>query len=193
MSLVVIIFGLAGCGKSTLANGVGRELGLRVIHPSGIMRDLMEKGEVNLKATRQNDGYWESEQGARILHERLSEEEPVDLVADRILLEEVEKGEVVIDSWSLPWLSPKGVKIRLLASLDVRARRAALRGGLTVSEARARIAGKDEDTRQLFLRLYGFDIVNDLEGTFHHTIDSDNLTAEQVLSQALHFLEDKPA
>lgn len=185
MSQVVILFGLAGCGKSTLANGVGRELGLRVIHPSGIMRDLMEKGAVDLSATRQNDGYWETEEGARLLRERLCEDEPVDLTADRILLEEVERGDVVIDSWSLPWLSRKGTKVRLTADLEVRAQRAALRGGLSLEKARDRIAGKDEDTRQLFLRLYGFDIQRDLEGVFHHTIATDNLEAADVLRVTL--------
>lgn len=152
------------------------------------MRDLMEKGAVDLGATRQNDGYWETEEGARRLRERLSEDEPVDLAADRLLLEEVERGEVVIDSWSLPWLSGKGIKVHLMADLEVRARRAALRGGLTPDQARERIAAKDEDTRHLFLRLYGFDIQRDLEGVFHHTIDANTLDAEEVLKLTLTLL-----
>jgi dephospho-CoA kinase len=62
MTRVVVVFGLAGSGKSTLANGIGQQFGLRVIHPSGIMRDLLEKKTVDLKRTRQNDGYWETDQ-----------------------------------------------------------------------------------------------------------------------------------
>lgn len=186
---VVIIFGLAGCGKSTLANGLGKALGLRVIHPSGIMRDLLEKGEVDLRTTRQNDGYWETDEGSRVLRERLNDSEPVDLAADRILLKEVEKGDVVIDSWSLPWLSRQGIKIRLEASRDIRAQRAAKRGGVPFEQTRVRIAEKDEDTRQLFLRLYGFDIAQDLEGIFHHVINTELLSANQVLDQALGLLK----
>ena len=183
MTRVVVVFGLAGSGKSTLANGIGQQFGLRVIHPSGIMRDLLEKKTVDLQRTRQNDGYWETEEGARILADRLDQEVPVDLKADKILLEEVEKGEVVIDSWSLPWLTSKGLRIHLLADLTVRARRAAERGGIPYQKALERISAKDEQTRQLFLRLYGFDIKQD-HHVFEYTLDTDELNEVEVLERA---------
>lgn len=187
MTRVVVVFGLAGSGKSTLANGIGQQFGLRVIHPSGIMRDLLEKKTVDLKRTRQNDGYWETEEGARILADRLDQEAPVDLEADKILLEEVDKGEVVIDSWSLPWLTSKGLRIHLLADLTVRARRAAERGGIPYQKALERISAKDEQTRQLFLRLYGFDIKQD-HHVFEYTLDTDELSQAEVLDRACHEL-----
>jgi cytidylate kinase len=95
----------------------------------------------------------------------------------------------VIDSWSLPWLTSKGVRLHLLASLDVRARRAAARAKIPVELARARIARKDEETRQLFLRLYGFDIMERHESLFHFTLDTRVLDAEEVLAEAGRFLK----
>lgn len=185
---VVIVFGLAGSGKSTLANGLGAQLGLRVIHPSGIMRDLLEQKTVDLSHTRQNEGFWESEEGSRLLSGRLTDEAPIDLAVDKILLAEVSKGEVVIDSWSLPWLTSRGVRIHLLSDLQVRAGRAAARAGISVELARERISRKDEDTRQLFLKLYGFDIMERQESLFHFTLDTDVLGPEEVLAETVQFL-----
>jgi cytidylate kinase len=181
---VIIVFGLAGSGKSTLAEGLGRELGLRVLHPSSIVRDLLEGKEPDLQDTKANDGFWESETGAKMLSVRLQLKQPVDVRANEILLAEVAKGELVVDSWSLPWMTEHGVKIRLTAPLDVRAARAAERAGIEISAARSAIAKKDSDTRALFLRLYGFDIFRDVD-VFDFEIDTGTLSIEQVLHQAL--------
>ena len=184
---VVVIFGLAGSGKSTLANGIGRHFGLRVIHPSGIMRDLMERKQVDLERTRQNDGYWESDEGARLLADRLGQATPVDVEANLMLLREVDRGDVVIDSWALPWLTDKGVKIHLLADLPVRAQRAAERAQIPYSKALELISQKDEQTRQLFQRLYGFDIMRD-HHVFHHSLDTNSLSVAEVLEHCTALL-----
>lgn len=183
----IIIFGLAGAGKSTLARRLGAEFGLRVVHPSGVMRDLLEGREVQADRSRANDGFWETEEGAAILHGRLNEEVPVDVAANNILLQEVERGEVVIDSWSLPWLTDKGTHIHLHAPLKVRAARAAARAGIEHRRALQLIRKKDEDTRQLFSRLYGFDIKND-ERDFALTLDTTELTADEVFAVTRDFL-----
>ena len=104
---VIIIFGFSGSGKSTIANLVGEKYELRVIHPSGILRDLYEKKKVDLENTRYNTGFWESEEGIRLFKSRLDENEPLDVVSDKILVQEAERGNVVVDSWSLPWLTDK--------------------------------------------------------------------------------------
>lgn len=184
---VVIIFGLAGVGKSTLADSLGRVLGLRVIHPSGIVRDLLEGRTPNLEQTRANDGFWESKEGVRLLTSRLTDDEPVDVRANQILLAEVARGELVVDSWSLPWMTDRGWKIHLKASLEERAKRAAARSGQSGTEVMSKIDKKDRDTRALFKRLYGFDIFLDHQ-VFHQVIETESLQGEQVLERALDWL-----
>ena len=180
----MLVFGLAGAGKSTLARGLGEKLGLRVIHASGLLRDLMDGRPADIEHSRCNQGYWESPEGSARLEQRLGDDVPLDVVANRILLEEVERGQVVIDSWSLPWLSARGHKLALRVSLPVRAHRAALRAGLPLEEVQPRIERKDEQTRQLFLRLYGFDLKNDWQ-VFHQVLEADELAEQQVLEEAL--------
>lgn len=182
---VVIVFGLGASGKSTLARALAARLGLRLVHPSGLIRQLMEGDSPEPDRSRCNDGYWESEEGMRRLSRRLRQDAPVDVEVTQILLREVDRGEVVIDSWSLPWLSLLGTKIHLRASLAVRAKRAAARANISSTLAAQRIEQKDFETRDLFLRLYGFDIFHDFEDRFHLTVDTEALTAEQVESRVL--------
>lgn len=185
---VIIVFGLAASGKSTLASRLARHLGLRVVHPSGVMRQLLAGQSVIAEESVANDGFWESPEGSRILDSRLEQSKPVDVEANDILLQEVTKGDVVIDSWSLPWLTNRGLRIHLKAPLAVRARRAAERAGITPEEAAVLIAKKDEDTRTLFVRLYGFDIFRDLDGRFDLTIETEGFSGDDVFGRVLGFL-----
>mgnify|MGYP000156146311 CR=1 FL=1 len=70
----------------------------------------------------------------------------------------------------------------------VRARRAAERAGITPEEAAVLIAKKDEDTRTLFVRLYGFDIFRDLDGRFDLTIETEGFSGDDVFGRVLGFL-----
>lgn len=190
---VILVFGLAGAGKSTLAKGLSKQLGLRLIHPSGIIRDLLACREPDIGSTVANDGYWESDKGFKQLRDRLREETPVDVRVHEILLREVERGNVVIDTWSLPWLSEAGFRIKLEAPLSVRAVRAAGRAGISYGEALSRIAQKDQDTRELFLRLHGFDIMRDL-AHFDLVLDTDETGAEEILRRSVEaWVDDKPS
>lgn len=185
---VVIIFGFSGSGKSTIANMVSEKYRLRVIHPSGILRDLYEKKKVDLGNTRYNTGFWESEEGVKLFKSRLDEEEPLDVVSDRILVEEVKKGNVVIDSWSLPWLTDRGTKIYLATDLEIRAQRVAERSSITYERALEVVAMKDEETRKLFKRLYSFDIKHDHD-VFDYVINTNRFARDRVLRSVCDYLD----
>jgi CMP/dCMP kinase len=183
----VILFGFSGSGKSTIANLVGEKYGLRIIHPSGILRDLYERKNVDISETRYNTGFWESEEGVRLFNSRLDEEEPLDVISDRILVEEIRKGNVVIDSWSLPWLTTEGTKIYLQAKLEIRAQRVAKRSDIGYERALEVVAMKDEETKKLFKRLYGFDIRQDHD-IFDYVINTNYLTKSEVFERVCSYL-----
>ena len=100
---------------------------------------------------------------------------------------EAKKGNVIIDSWSLPWLYSGGIKIYLMAPLGIRAARVAQRSRLSLSMAREIVAEKDSDTRKLFKKIYGFDIVRDMN-VFDLKINTTNLTKNQIEKTATQFL-----
>lgn len=176
---VIILFGFSGSGKSTMANRLGRQLGLRVVHPSGILRELMLGRKPNVARTKSNRGFWESEKGFSMLKGRLNDTVPLDVLSDRILLHEIRKGNVVMDSWSMPWLSPRGLKIYLKAPFAVRASRVAKRSRLSQADARRVVRAKDLDTRRLFRRVYGFDIARDHD-VFDAVVNTRSMTKAQV-------------
>lgn len=187
---VIILFGFSGSGKSTMANLLGRRLGLRVVHPSGVLRALMLGKKPDAATAKMNRGFWEGEKGFAMLKGRLKDDVPMDVVSDRILLKEIAKGSVIMDSWSMPWLSPRGMKIYLKAPFDVRASRVARRSRLSEADARRIVRAKDTDTRRLFQRVYGFDIVRD-QDVFDAVIDTTDLMKPRVLARLIALVRAK--
>ncbi|MBU0667011.1 MAG: cytidylate kinase family protein [Nanoarchaeota archaeon] len=188
MNKIIVLFGFSGSGKSTIANQIGSNYNLRVIHPSGILRDLYEGKTVDLENTRYNTGFWESNDGIRLFKSRLDKDIPLDVLSDRILLNEVAKGNVVIDTWSLPWLTNTGLKIYLKADLSVRAQRVSKRSNISYESALDIVNMKDDETRCLFQRIYGFDIRND--DVFDLVLDTNKISQEQVFRVVCGFVEE---
>ncbi len=185
--MVIIIFGFSGAGKSTLADKLGATLGLRVIHPSSIVKNLLQKKEIDVAHTTAGSNFWESSEGVALFKSRLHEQHPVDLIGDEILLNEIKKGDVVMDSWTMPWLSSVGIKIFLKAPHDVRAGRVSKRSGVGLRRASQVVRLKDCETRALYRRLRGFDMKKD-QGVFDLIVDVRRLSAENVLKQVKNFI-----
>lgn len=184
----IIIFGFSGSGKSTIADMIGKKYGLRVVHPSSILRNLLENKKIDLNKTRAGKGFWESKKGIELFKERLKEKQPMDMVSDRLLLKELFKGNIVMDSWSMPWLNKSGLKIYLKGSLPERVRRVAKRGKITAQQAMSAIRIKDNETQKMFKRVYGFDIKKDLQ-VFDTIIDTTRLDLKQVFSKITDFVD----
>ena len=102
-----------------------------------------------------------------------------DKKVDEKLLELAEQGNVVLDSWTMPWLLKKGFKIWLEASPRVRARRLAGRDGIKVGEAFKILKEKDKRTQTIYKDLYGFDLRNDFS-PFNLILDTNELDVEEV-------------
>lgn len=182
----IVIFGFSGSGKSSVAKRVGAVLGLRVIHPSSILRDLIEGVTPDTVHTRANTGYWDSLEGMAVLRKRLVTDEPIDFTCDRLLVELLKQEGVVMDSWTMPWIAENTINIYLQASLEIRAARVAERSGLSVNEARAVISERDTTTRNLYCDR--FDIAQDHQ-VFDYVIDTENLTLEEVADSVLKCVE----
>jgi cytidylate kinase len=183
-SVVICICGMAGSGKSTLAKKLAEKYGLKYYSGGEALKALaIEKGYKPLKK-----GWWESPEGLSFLENREKNPE-FDKAVDQKLLEAAKQGNVVLDSWTMPWLLKEGFKIWLEASQNKRAERVAKRDGISVEKALEALRNKEEKTRAIYKRLYGFNLGEDFT-PFHLILDTDNLTAEEVF-QALVFVLDK--
>jgi cytidylate kinase len=185
---IIIIFGLTGSGKSSMANMLAKEFNLRVIHPSSILKELLQGKHPHIKNSKEGTGFWESHEGIKLFKERLDDKYPLDFTCDKILLKEIEKGDLVMDSWTMPWLAKDGMKIRLNATIPTRAKRLAKRSNISIQEAKRAISLRDNATRHLYLNR--FDIKKD-NHVFDLVIKTDTLSQEEILQKILEKIYEK--
>lgn len=190
MKKTIIIFGFSGSGKTIMANRLAKGLKLRVVHPSGILRAICLGKDWKKYKKVGNNGFWESEKGAKILKDRLNEDVPPDVLCDKIIMREAKRGGVVIDSWSLPWLFKEGIKIYLKASRKLRAERVSKRDRQDFKKIYNIIYQKDHDTRMLYKRIGKFDIAKDFD-VFDVIIDTSSLTKESVEKKIMDYVKNK--
>jgi cytidylate kinase len=172
--IVVCVSGMAGSGKSTLAWKLARKYGLRYCSGGDALKALaIDEGYKRVEL-----GWWESKEGMRFLESR-GEDSGFDRAIDKKLLEFAREGNVILDSWTMPWLLDKGFKIWLEASPERRAERVAKRDNISVGEALEALRKKESQTRSIYRKLYGFNLGEDYK-PFHLILDTDNLEAEEV-------------
>lgn len=171
----ICVCGMAGTGKSTLAKKLAEKYGLKYCSGGDALKALaIEGGYPPLQR-----GWWESEEGVRFLQDR-SEDPRFDEAVDEKLLKLAQRGSVVLDSWTMPWLLKKSFKVWLEASPEERAKRIARRDSTSVEEALRALRRKEEKTKAIYKELYGFSLGEDFS-PFHLILDTNDLKAEEVL------------
>jgi cytidylate kinase len=173
-SVVLCICGMAGSGKSTLARRVAEKYRLHYFSGGDALMALaLEEGYSAL-----DRGWWESKEGLSFLEKR--GKDPVfDMAVDKKQLEMAEEGNVVLDSWTMPWLLTKGFKIWLEASSEKRAERITGRDRIGLNAALAALKQKEKQTRAIYKKMYGFSLGEDF-APFNLILDTETLNAEQV-------------
>jgi cytidylate kinase len=173
-SIVLCICGMAGSGKSTLAKRIAEKYHLRYYSGGDALMALaLEQGY-----SARERGWWESKEGLRFLKQR-GKNPKFDKAIDHKELEMAEEGNVVLDSWTMPWLLKKGFKIWLEASTEKRAERIAKRDQTNFDEALQALKQKEAQTRAIYAKMYGFSLGEDYS-PFTFILDTETLSAEEV-------------
>jgi cytidylate kinase len=172
--VVICIGGMAGGGKSTLARKLAEKYKLGYLSGGDALRALaVEEGYRSL-----GRGWWESREGMRFLEER-EKDNRFDEAVDRKLLQMAHKGNVILDSWTMPWLLEGAFKIWLEASAEKRAKRIAGRDRTSFKDALNALKRKEKQTKAIYKKLYGFNLGEDFV-PFNFILDTDNLKSEEV-------------
>jgi cytidylate kinase len=171
---VICISGLAGTGKSTLSKKLAEKYHLRYYSGGDVLKDLAKQEGYDVSV----QGWWESPQGLNFLNERVNDPK-FDKAVDDTLLEYAQQGNVLLDSWTMPWLLQGGFKIWLEASFEKRAARVAIRDGMTTAQALEVLKEKEARTKAIYKALYGFVLGEDFK-PFDFVLDTDNLSADEV-------------
>lgn len=172
--VIICISGMTGSGKSTVAKRLAEKYELKYFSGGNALRALAKEEGYASEAR----GWWETSEGLNFLKQRM--DDPLfDKKIDKKLLELAAEGNVVLDSWTVPWLLKDGFKVWLEASPQVRAKRVVTRDSMSVKEALKALTEKDERTRQIYKNLYGFDLGNDLT-PFNLVLATDDLNPDEV-------------
>jgi len=172
--IIICISGLPGCGKSTVAKKLAQKYKLRYVSGGDALKELAV--EAGYKPS--GEDWWETEEGRRFLNMRM-EDPNFDRKVDEKLIEAAKEGNIVLDSWTMPWLLDEGFKIWLDASQEIRASRAAKRDKISLEKAKKLIMEREKKTREIYRRLYGFNLGEDFS-PFHIILDTDKLNADEV-------------
>jgi cytidylate kinase len=171
---VICISGMAGTGKSTLSKKIAEKYHLKYFSGGDVLKDLAKQEGYDVSIR----GWWESPEGLKFLKERVNDSK-FDKAVDDKLLDYAQQGDVLLDSWTMPWLLNAGFKIWLEASFEKRAARVAERDNMSLAEALKVLKEKEAHTKAIYKELYGFVLGEDFK-PFDFVLDTDNLSAAEV-------------
>ena len=175
----LVISGPPAIGKTTISRGLAKEFGLKSLSGGDVLKDFAK--EQGFKTD--GDDWWDTKEGMKFLNQR-KDNYTFDKKVDEKLTDIFLKGNVVITSYTLPWLVKEGVKIWLAGSQENSAKRMQVRDNMPISEALDIVKKRYQENKNLYKKLYGFDFGDDLS-VFDIIIDTDGLDAENVLKTAI--------
>lgn len=178
MKKSIIISGPPAVGKTTVAQGLAREFNLKYLSGGDILKEVAKEQDFQTGG----DDWWDTPEGMKFLSKRADNfefDKRVDNKLKKLFLE----GNVVITSYTLPWLVEDGIKIWLAGSQENSANRMKLRDNLSMEEALDIVKTRYDENKKLYKKLYNIDFGENLL-VFDKIIETDGLDAKQVLEIA---------
>src|ERR1700688_4383905 len=178
----IILCGMPAVGKTTVARVIASRLRLKLIGGGDILKEIALEEGYNAVG----DDWWDTKEGMRFMEERAGSPE-FDREVDRRRLSRAQKGDVVITSYTLPWLAKDGLKVWLSGTKRSRAERMAKRDASSPDECAKVIVERDRENYSLYKKLYDIRFGKDLS-PFTIVVGTDGVPAEKVASSVLEQL-----
>ncbi len=170
----IIISGMPAVGKTTLAKILAERLNLKAMGGGDILKEMAAEKGYNISG----EDWWDTKEGIRFLKEREANPD-FDKDADRYLKKKIEAGNIVITSYTAPWITENGFKIWLSGSVERRAERMAKRDGIELKKSENVIRIRDGENIKLYKGLYGIEFGKDMK-PFNIVIDTDGKLPEEL-------------
>ncbi len=145
--IIITVSGPHGTGKSLHSKELAKRYGLRLISTGNTFREKAAELELSLDE----------------LNDLARKDRSIDIQLDSYMVREAKKGGVVADGRLTGWLimNEAHIRIYLIAPLEERIRRIAVRDGITLDDARKETLDREGSERTRFKDYYDID-VNDL-------------------------------
>ena len=184
MSKSIVVSGPPAIGKTTVAKGLAKEFNLNYLSGGDILKELAsEQG-----FSSSGDDWWDTEDGMKFLNQRKNNPE-FDKKVDEKLIQLFQQGNVVITSYTLPWLIDNGIKLWLDGTVENSAKRMQNRDDMGESLALNVVKKRFNENKIIYKNLYNFEFGDDLS-VFDKIIKTDGLDAQQVLEIAKSTVRD---
>jgi len=163
----IIVGGMPGAGKSTIAKFIAEKLGYKYISAGQIQRETAKK-----------HGF--AEKGAKFIewHEYVDEHPEIDKEIDETVKKLAEKGACVIDSWLAGYLQEADIKILLKVDIGDSVIRIAKREGETSREILDETLKRIQNNKKRWKEVYGIDIFDYIP--FDFVINTSFYNEEQM-------------
>jgi CMP/dCMP kinase len=175
----IILCGMPAVGKTTVAKMLASKLNLKLVGGGDILKEIALEQGYNAVG----DDWWDTDEGLKFMQEREGSPE-FDKEVDRRLIARASKGDVVITSYTLPWLIKDGLKIWLSGTKASRAERMARRDASSPEECAKVIDARDSENYLLYNKLYGIHFGRDLS-PFTIVVGTDGVPADRVATTVL--------
>ena len=170
----IIISGKPAAGKTTVAQIISDKLHIKTLGGGDILKELaLARGY-----KPDGIGWWDTSDGIKFLRER-KENPDFDKEADRILIQKIKAGNIVVTSYTAAWISKDGFKVWLDGSEKTRAERMEKRDDNTLAESMKVVKIRDEDNFNVYKKIYNIDFGKD-KTPFNLVINTNSKTPEQV-------------
>lgn len=171
-------------GKTTVARGLAKHYNIRWINGGDILKEMAR--EQGLKPN--GNSWWDTPHGMVFLSIR-EKNFDLDRDVDNRLLEMCLQGDVVITSYTLPWLDADATKVWLDCSQDVAASRLQYRDGVDAIEARKIADKRHQHNTRLYKKYYGFSFGPD-KSVFDIMVHTNGKDADEVVTEVVAKLGD---
>jgi cytidylate kinase len=161
-------------GKTTVSKAVAEDLSAQMVGGGDVLKEMaIEEGY-----TPGGDVWWDRGEGMKFLQER-KRSSGFDKEVDARLLQKAKKGDVVITSYPVPWLTSDGLKVWLSGSVKSRAARMSKRDGIPISRCLKVLGVRDVENYKLYKKIYGIEFGRDLT-PFDLVIETDSIDESRV-------------
>jgi cytidylate kinase len=174
--LSILISGWPAVGKTTMAAELAKEFSLKMYSGGDILKMLA----YNRGYSTSGEDWWDTKEAKEFMDERKSNSS-FDKEVDQKLIEIIRNKNAVITSYTLPWLVEEAVKFWLKGSQDNRAKRMANRDNISYFEAKKIIQIRDQENKNIYKKLYGFNFGEDLS-VFDFCLNTDLLSLSSLIN-----------
>jgi CMP/dCMP kinase len=181
----IIISGMPAVGKTTVSKAVAEALSTQMVGGGDVLKEMaIEEGYIP-----GGEDWWDKGEGMKFLQER-KRSSGFDKEVDVRLLQKAKKGDVIITSYPVPWLTKDGLKVWLSGSVKSRAARMAKRDGIPIPKCLQILSVRDVENYKLYNKIYGIEFGKDL-APFDLVIETDSIDESRVAEIILHYVKSR--